>query len=356
MFLTDSLPKASSVYEPILDTGYVPDMLLRMGIRSLLAKRSASLTYPTASAADQTKTAYIKLLKDRESIAIHTKEANEQHYELPTEFFQLCLGERLKYSSCLFEEGAKSLEDAEKAMLDLYCVRSGVKDGMRILDLGCGWGSLTLYLANKYPKSSVVGLSNSASQRDYILDQAKQRSLTNVTIHTADIVEFEMDAEFDRIFSIEMFEHMKNYQTLLAKVSKWLEPINGKLFIHVFAHKSMPYDFKTDEDNSWMAKFFFTGGTMPSQDLFMWFQRDLHVVDRWTINGQNYGKTSQEWLQRMDHNKQKIIPIFESVYGSKEQAYVWFHRWRLFYLSVAETFNYNDGEEWFVVNYLLERK
>ncbi|KAH6568064.1 hypothetical protein BASA60_008771 [Batrachochytrium salamandrivorans] len=353
----DSLPSASSLYEPILDTGYVPDMLLRAGVRSLLARRCATLTHATAAAADETKTAYIKLLKEREAIAINTKEANEQHYELPTEFFQLCLGSRLKYSSCLFDkEDVHTLDEAEVAMLDLYCVRAGVQDGMRILDLGCGWGSLTLYLAKRFPKSEIVGLSNSSSQREYILDQAKTKGLVNVTIHTGDIAVFEMEDQFDRIFSIEMFEHMKNYQTLFAKVSKWLKPTLGRLFVHVFAHKTMPYDFKTDEDNSWMAKFFFTGGTMPSQDLFMWFQRDLEVVDRWTLNGKNYGKTSEEWLKRMDRNKSKIIPIFEKTYGNTEQAYIWFHRWRIFYLSVAETFNYNNGEEWFVVNYLFQRK
>eukprot|EP00842_Homolaphlyctis_polyrhiza_P004233 jgi/Hompol1/4810/HPOL_003894-RA len=384
--LSSVLPKgAASIYEPLLDTGYVPDIALRYGIRTLLARRSASLTYPTAAELDNAKSKYIQTLKDREAIAIHTKEANEQHYEVPTDFYLLCLGERLKYSSCLFETGAKTLDEAETAMLELYVERSGVKDGMRILDLGCGWGSLSLFLAQnlnidltshepvllsslslllttkqRFPNSKVVGLSNSSTQREYILSKAASLSLKNLSIITADINTFTApsatDFTFDRIFSIEMFEHMKNYQSLLSKVSTWLEPVTGRLFVHVFAHKSMPYDFKTDEDNSWMAKYFFTGGTMPSQDLFMWFQRDLSVVNRWTINGKNYGQTSEEWLKLMDKNKAKIIEIFKKGYGGEDQAYIWFHRWRLFYLSVAETFNYNDGEEWFVVNYLFERK
>ncbi|KAL2915263.1 hypothetical protein HK105_205128 [Polyrhizophydium stewartii] len=351
----------ASLYEPILDTGYVPDMVMRMGVRTLLGRRLASLTYPNAEAADAAKTAYIKLLKERETIAIHTKEANEQHYELPTEFFRLCLGERFKYSSCLFEDASKgerprSLEEAEEAMLDLYVQRAGLVDGMRMLDLGCGWGSLTLYLAKRFPGSQIVALSNSATQREYIMGQAKANGFNNVTVHTGDIAVFEMKDEFDRILSIEMFEHMKNYESLLAKVSKWLKPETGRLFVHVFAHKSMAYDFRTDEDNSWMAKYFFTGGTMPSQDLFMWFQRDLEVIDRWTVSGTHYAKTSEEWLKRMDKNKSKIIPLFTETYGSTEQAYVWFHRWRIFYIAVAETFAFNKGEEWFVVHYLFKRK
>ncbi|KAI8924802.1 S-adenosyl-L-methionine-dependent methyltransferase [Entophlyctis helioformis] len=336
------LPKASALYEPVLDTGYVPDFLLRQGIRTLLAKRARSLTYPRA----------------REQIAIHTKEANEQHYEVPTEFFRLSLGKRFKYSACLFEgaDAARTLDEAETAMLDLYVQRAGVEDGMRILDLGCGWGSLSLYLAERFPNARIVGLSNSSTQREYIMGQAEARGFKNVEIRTGDVAEYTMADQFDRIISIEMFEHMKNYESLFAKVSSWLVPVTGRLFVHVFAHKAMPYDFRTDEDNSWMAKYFFTGGTMPSQDLYMWFQKDLEVLQRWTINGKNYGQTSEEWLKLMDANKAKIIPLFEKAYGSLDQAYLWFHRWRLFYLSVAETFNYNNGEEWFVVHYLFRRK
>ncbi|KND01431.1 uncharacterized protein SPPG_03236 [Spizellomyces punctatus DAOM BR117] len=343
-----NIPPLSAIYEPALDQGLVPDFLLRRGIRYLLSRRISQL-------ASADKTGYIKGLKAREDIAEHTKEANEQHYEIPTEFFKLSLGERMKYSCCLFEGGAKTLEDAEVAMLTLYVERTELKDGMSVLDLGCGWGSLSLFLAERFPNSKITGLSNSSSQRQYIMARAEELGLSNIEILTGDINVFEMDRTFDRVFSIEMFEHMKNYSALFTKLSKWIVPDTGRLFVHVFAHKTTPYDFKTEDDNSWMAKYFFTGGTMPCEDLFLWFQQNVEVLDRWTINGQNYGQTSEEWLKRLDANKQKAMPILVKTYG-EEAAKMWYHRWRVFYLSVAELFNYQRGEEWVVVHYLFKRR
>ncbi|KAJ3019757.1 hypothetical protein HKX48_001815 [Thoreauomyces humboldtii] len=338
----------ANFYEPLIDQGVVPDFLVRRGIRHLLSRRVAQL-----SSAD--KVGYIKGLKTREAIADNTKEANEQHYEVPTEFFKLCLGERMKYSCCLFEDGANTLDQAEVKMMELYAERAGLVDGMSVLDLGCGWGSLTLFLAERFPNSKITGLSNSTGQRESILETAAARGFSNVEIITADINDHQMDRTFDRIFSIEMFEHMKNYSALFTKISKWIAPETGRLFVHVFAHQSTPYDFKTEDDNSWMARYFFTGGTMPSEDLFLWFQQEVEVLDRWTVNGQNYAQTSEEWLRLMDSNKAKAMPILSKAYG-EESANMWFQRWRVFYLSVAELFNYNAGKEWVVVHYLFKRR
>ncbi|TPX55436.1 hypothetical protein PhCBS80983_g05316 [Powellomyces hirtus] len=342
------IPPLSSIYEPALDQGLVPDFVLRRGIRHLLSRRVAQLQQ-----AD--KVSYIKALKEREAIADNTKEANEQHYEVPTEFFKLCLGERMKYSCCLFEDGANTLNEAEVKMMELYAQRAGLVDGMTVLDLGCGWGSLSLFLAERFPNSKITGLSNSATQRESILQMAADRGLTNVEIITGDINYYAMDRTFDRIFSIEMFEHMKNYSALFTKISKWIKPETGRLFVHVFAHQTTPYDFKTEDDNSWMARYFFTGGTMPCEDLFLWFQQEVEVLDRWTVNGQNYAKTSEEWLKLLDSNKKKAMPILVKAYG-EEGAYMWLQRWRVFYLSVAELFNYNRGNEWVVVHYLFKRR
>ncbi|KAJ3416386.1 hypothetical protein HDV05_001954 [Chytridiales sp. JEL 0842] len=369
----------ASLYEPLLDSGYIPDFLLRTGIRHLLSRRKRQLTYSNVTSEEEAKGGYVEYLKGKATIAVNTKEANEQQlsdfvlflvyfvwrfilvvwvsYEVPTAFFKLHLGPRMKYSSCFYESGAKTLEEAEIAMLDIYVKRSGLEDGMTVLDLGCGWGSVSLYLAEKFPKCKITGLSNSHGQREYIMSVAKEKGFKNLEIVTGDINEFNFPEgkTFDRIISIEMFEHMKNFASLFHKVSTWLVPTTGRLFVHVFAHKNMPYDFKTDEDNSWMARYFFTGGTMPSKDLFMWFQDDLKVVQRWAVDGRNYGQTSEHWLQRLDACKTQALPILEKCYGSPEKARIWFQRWRIFYLSVAELFNYEQGQEWVVMHYLFKR-
>ncbi|KAJ3116433.1 hypothetical protein HDU96_009690 [Phlyctochytrium bullatum] len=348
----------ASYYEPLLDSGYVPDTLLRLGIRHLLARRKKQCDLGSIAANDAAKSAYIASLRERAAIAVNTKEANEQHYEVPTAFFRTHLGKRMKYSSCWYEDGATTLEEAEEAMLELYVQRARIVDGNSILELGCGWGSLCLYLAERFPNSPVTGLSNSRTQREYILGVAKEKGIKNLTIITADINEFDFDAgeTFDRIVSIEMFEHMKNFASLFSKISRWLHPTTGLLFVHVFAHRTTPYDFRASDDNSWMARYFFTGGTMPSQDLFLWFQDHLRVVDRWTVDGRNYGRTAEEWLRRLDEVRGDALPALEECYGGRREAEVWFRRWRVFYMAVAELFNYDEGQEWCVVHYLFKRQ
>ncbi|KAJ3077654.1 hypothetical protein HK102_005064 [Quaeritorhiza haematococci] len=241
-------------------------------------------------------------------------------------------------------------------MLNCYVERAEVEDGMSILDLGCGWGSLCLYLAERFPKSKITALSNSSGQRQYIMGVANKKGFKNLEVITADINAATLDKQFDRIISIEMFEHMKNYEALFRKVSSWLKPETGRLFVHVFANSKMPYDFRTEDDNSWMARYFFTGGTMPSEDLFLFFQKDLEVLDRWVVDGTHYAKTSEEWLKRTDAAKDKCLPILAKTYGSDAQALVWFRRWRIFYIAVAELFNYNQGKDWTVVHYLFKRR
>ncbi|KAJ1552231.1 hypothetical protein HK405_012136 [Cladochytrium tenue] len=353
----------AAYYEPVLDAGVLPDFVVRAGIRHLLARRKQQCN-PGGGALDaksRAKAAYVRSLRERARIAEHTAAANEQHYEVPAAFFHAHLGHRKKYSACLFENGAASLDEAEDAMLDLYIERAGIEDGMDVLDLGCGWGSFCLYAAAKFPKARFTALSNSNSQREYIETAARARGLANLSVLTADINEFQFSPPrvFDRIVSIEMFEHMKNFASLFAKVASWLRPRDGRLFVHVFAHRDFPYDFKTGDDNSWMARFFFTGGTMPSEDLFMWFQEHLRVVDRWTVDGRNYGATSEAWLRNLDRaaaSDPSLMKALEECYGGTAQARVWLQRWRIFYMSVAELFNYDQGQEWIVVHYLFRRQ
>ncbi|CAG8800661.1 10175_t:CDS:2 [Gigaspora margarita] len=333
-------------YESFLDRGFIPDFIMRLGVRNLLQVRLKEINFGDEQKNQQRKSIYVNQLKER-PIAEHTNKANEQHYEVSTEFMQTCLGQRMKYSCCLFPNGNETLDEAEECMLESYCVKARLQDGMNILDLGCGWGSLCLYLCEKYPNANITALSNSSTQREYINGIAQQKGFKNLNVITADVKEFDFNDEskFDRILSIEMFEHMKNYEFLFSKISNWLKP-QGLLFVHIFCHREQPYDFVIDD--GWMAKYFFTA------DLFSYFQTNLRVVDQWTINGIHYSKTSEAWLKMMDKNKIQAINHLKTTYG--EDAVTWFHRWRTFYLAVAELFKFNNGNEWCVTHYLFEKK
>ncbi|KAI9204086.1 S-adenosyl-L-methionine-dependent methyltransferase [Polychytrium aggregatum] len=353
-------PESSSIpfYEAYLDAGRVPDVLTRFVARQFFHRQKRQYDSASKTASNQVKLDYIHALKNQKVIALNTKEANEQHYEVPTSFFRLHLGDRMKYSCSYYESGAKTLEEAEIAMLELYVERADIKDGMSILELGCGWGSLCLYLAERFPNSQVTAVSNSNTQREYITGVAASKGFNNIKVITADMNYFNFDhpVEFDRILSIEMFEHMKNYSLLFQKVSTWLKPETGRLFIHVFCHRVMPYDFKTEDDDSWMARNFFTGGTMPSEDLFLFFQEHVSVVNRWIVNGTNYGKTAAHWLQRLDAHKKEAVEILTKAYGDPKLGFAWFNRWRTFYVLVEETWNYNKGQEFEVIHYLFKRQ
>lgn len=328
--------------DTLLEKNLLPDFAIRAGIRRLLAQR-------IRDEAKYDRDAYVTDLKTR-GIAEQTRAANEQHYEVPTEFYQYCLGPRLKYSGCYYSNSQESLGEAETAMLDLYAERGEFVDGQDILELGCGWGSITLYLAEKFPNSRITAVSNSRTQKEHIDTAAAARDLKNVTIITADMNDFDIQSEsFDRVISIEMFEHMKNYEVLLKKVSTWLRS-RGKLFVHIFTHHQLSYHFEPQDDSDWMARYFFTGGQMPAHDLLMQFQDHLTLEQDWKINGQHYQRTAEHWLQNMDAHRQKIEPLFAQTYG-RDQVRKWWVYWRVFYMSCAELWGYRGGEEWLVSHY-----
>lgn len=290
-------------------------------------------------------------------IAIETDKANEQHYEVPTKFFLTVLGERLKYSGCIWSEDTKTLEEAEDASLAQICERARIEDGQAVMDLGCGWGALALYVCEKFPACRVTAVSNSATQRELIQARAEQRGFSGrLEVITEDANVFVTDQRFDRIVSIEMFEHMKNYERLFQRVSSWLKP-HGMLFTQVLCHKEFAYNFNTSEgsDTEWMAKNFFSGGTMPSADLFLYFQNDVTIVDHWRINGKNYSKTLEAWLRLLDERKDKVTEILNEAYGAKDGPKHLFN-WRLFFIFCSEVFGYEDGNQWVLAHHLFKKK
>ncbi|CAN6985054.1 unnamed protein product [Brassica rapa subsp. trilocularis] len=287
-------------------------------------------------------------------IAINTEKPKTQHYELPTAFFELVLGRNMKYSSCYFSNDSSSLEDAEEAMLALYCQRAKVEDGQSVLDVGCGWGSLSLYIARKYSNCKITGLCNSKTQKAFIDEKCRKRGIQNIEIIVGDISTFEHEGTYDRVLSIEMFEHMKNYGELLKKIGRWMKE-DALLFVHHFCHKTFAYHFEDVNDDDWITRHFFSGGTMPSANLLLYFQEDVTIVDHWLLNGNHYAKTSEEWLKRMDKEIVAIKEIMEMTYG-KEEAVKWMVYWRTFFIAVAELFGYSNGEEWMVSHFLFKKK
>jgi len=331
----------------------VPDPLIRIGIRQLLKKRLRDEMAFDPECASLRKNDCIDMLR-QSPIAVETEAANQQHYEVPAAFYEKVLGKHLKYSGCLWDDACLTLDDAERAMLDLYLKRAELANGQDILELGCGWGSLTLHMAEKLPYARITAVSNSHSQRLHIEKKLKARGLSNVRIITCDVNELELDEQFDRIVSVEMFEHMRNYQRLFDKIGQWLRQ-EGKLFVHIFCHRHVVYPFETEGDDNWMGRYFFTGGLMPSADTLLHFQQIMQIERQWLVNGKHYQKTAEAWLDNTDQHQADIVKVFSEVYGAAE-AKRWLQRWRLFFMACAELFGYRDGNEWLVGHYLFTKK
>lgn len=337
----------------LCERGLVPDVLLRHGIRRLCRQRLREEFDDDADAASRRYRELIEALRES-AIAIETAAANEQHYEVPTRFFELCLGSRLKYSSCFYPRGTETLDEAEDAMLELYAERADLRDGQHILELGCGWGSLTLWMARRYPAARITGVSNSRSQREHILGRCAALGIDNVEILTRDVNMLELpEARFDRVVSVEMFEHVRNYQRLLQRVAGWLKP-DGLLFVHIFCHRHLMYPFETQGEDNWMGRYFFTGGLMPAADTLLHFQDALILEQRWLMSGRHYQATANHWLENQDKNHIEVESVLRPVYG--EDTRRWMQRWRMFWMACAELFGYRDGNEWQVAHYRFKRR
>lgn len=336
----------------LAEKGIIPDYFIRQGIVRNCENRLKNENVSNTEQVSSKKQIWIEQMKES-PIALVPEKANEQHYEVPPAFFENVLGKHLKYSSGYWPDGVNSLDESEESMLELSFERAQLADGDSILELGCGWGSLTCYMASKLPNSKITAVSNSKDQKEHILNLCKNQGLDNIEVITADMNDFETENKYDRVISIEMFEHMRNYKKLLSKISSWLND-DGKLFIHIFTHQSVVYPFENQGEADWMAREFFSGGMMPSHDLLLHFQDDLIIDDVWSMLGTHYEKTSLAWVNKMDANKDSIMKIFLKTYG--DDAKLWFQRWRIFFMSCEKLFGYNNGSEWGVSHYRFNKR
>jgi cyclopropane-fatty-acyl-phospholipid synthase len=334
-----------------ISSGLVPDTLIRSGIQHFIKKRIKEDIGLTVKEREQKRVSFIEQMK-KSPVAVETDLANDQHYCLPTEFFELVLGANLKYSCCHWDE-SNDLDSAEVEMLKITISRAEIKDGMKILELGCGWGAITLTMAKMFPNSEILAISNSPSQKDFILNKAKKLGLKNVSVEIHNVAKLELTQQFDRVISVEMFEHMRNYPVLLERISKWLTP-EGKMFIHIFVHRDVPYLYEVKDESDWMSKYFFSGGIMPSSHLLHYFSDHLKVENYWAVDGEHYQKTARAWLENMDAKKEAIFNVLKNHYGPSEYK-KWFQYWRIFFMSCEELWKYENGNQWFVGHYLLNK-
>ena len=336
----------------LAENGTLPDFLIKKGIKNLCNERLKWAELIGPDKLQEHNQDWINQLKES-PIALVPEKANEQHYELPPSFFDIVLGENLKYSSGYWPSDKTNFDESEVEMLKITCKRAELEDNLSVLELGCGWGSLTCFMAQKFPNSKITAVSNSKDQKKHIESRCKKMNLTNIEVITCDMNNFDIDKKFDRVVSVEMFEHMRNYGILLKNISKFLKD-NGKLFVHIFTHHTMMYPYVDNGAGDWMAREFFSGGQMPSHNLLLNFQEDLKIEKTWKINGTHYSKTSYAWLNKMDKNKKEIIKIFNKTYG-EENSKMWFQRWRIFFLSCAVMFGMKKGSEWGVSHYRFKK-
>lgn len=334
------------------ESGLVPDTVIRAGIRRLLESKRKEIRSGNVEHAANTLNRFVDMM-NQSPIALVPHLANEQHYEVPAEFFRQVMGDHLKYSCCFWPNDVCSLSEAEAAALELTVKRAGIKDGMRVLDLGCGWGSLSLWIAEHFPNAVVHSVSNSSAQRDFIVARAAERGIENVEVSVCDMNDFGTDEKFDRVVSVEMFEHMRNYGELFRRIDQWLQP-DGRFFMHIFCHRTTPYEYIDKGPGDWMSRFFFSGGIMPSAELPLRFADKLVVDKRWNWSGQHYERTCNAWLAKMDANKQAIMPVLADCYGEAD-ASLWWQRWRIFFMACAELFAWDEGVEWYVGHYLFRK-
>ncbi len=333
------------------ERGWVPDFALRAGIRRLCRERQQSL--PKTEAEGRAHEERLQAMFRRGPLAVLTDKANEQHYEVPPEFFMAVLGPHRKYSSAWFPRGSETLGEAEEAALAATCERARLEDGQDVLELGCGWGSPSLWMAAHYPNSRLTVVSNSRPQREFIEAEASRRGHPNLRVITADINQLQLEGRFDRIVSVEMFEHVRNHAELFARLAGWLRPA-GFLFAHVFCHRDWTYAFENEDGTDWMARHFFSGGIMPARDLLLRVCDPLRPVQSWEWDGTHYQKTAEAWLRNLDRNRDHVKAIFLRSMP-KVEANRWFHRWRIFFLACAELFGFDCGRQWLVVHHLFQK-